>query len=181
MSGLTIKRAVFAAFAAVAAATMVAACSSAKGGGSSSSNPAGAGMLATHDVSGVGTVLADPSGQTLYTAEQEAGGTVKCTGPCLQFWHPVTAAGGAPSGVTGTLASTTRSDNSRRQLTYDGAPLYTFSQDGAAGDAKGNNVKDSFSGIQFTWHAVVITPAAGGGLSSSSSDSGGGGGYGGGY
>jgi len=163
---------------AAAAATLLAACSSSSkkadgaGGG-------GAGSLATHTVSSVGTVLADANGMTLYTAEQEANGTIKCTGACLQIWKPVTGSAGAPSGVTGTIASTSRSDGVT-QLTYNGAPLYTFAEDSAAGDAKGNDAKDAFGTEHFTWHAVVITPSAGGG-SSSSADTGGGGGYGGGY
>jgi predicted lipoprotein with Yx(FWY)xxD motif len=128
-------------------------------------------------VSSVGTVLADANGMTLYTAEQEANGTIKCTGACLQIWKPVTGSASAPSGVTGTIASTSRSDG-QTQLTYNGAPLYTFAEDSAAGDAKGNDAKDAFGTEHFTWHAVVITPSAGGASSSSSSS---GGGYGGGY
>jgi predicted lipoprotein with Yx(FWY)xxD motif len=163
---------------AAAAATLLAACSSS----SKSDGGAGggeAGSLATHAASSVGTVLADANGMTLYTAEQEANGTIKCTGACLQIWKPVTGSANTPSGVTGTIASTSRSDGVT-QLTYNGAPLYTFAEDSAAGDAKGNDVKDAFGTAHFTWHAVVITPSAGGG-SSSSADTGGGGGYGGGY
>jgi predicted lipoprotein with Yx(FWY)xxD motif len=168
---------------AVAAATLLAACSSSSkkddgaGGGGGA-----AGSLATHAVSSVGTVLADANGRTLYTAEQEANGTIKCTGACLQIWKPVTGgAAGAPSGVTGTIASTNRSDG-QTQLTYNGAPLYTFAEDSAAGDAKGNDAKDAFGTEHFTWHAVVIAPSAGGGSSSADTGGGGGGGgYGGGY
>lgn len=167
--------------AAAAAAILLAACSSSKSDGGATTgagNGGGTGALATHDVSSVGTVLADANGRTLYTAEQEANGTIMCTGACLQIWKPVTGGANAPSGVTGTIASTSRSDG-LTQLTYNGAPLYTFAEDSAAGDAKGNDVKDAFGTEHFTWHAVVITPSAGG--ASSSSDTGGGGGYGGGY
>jgi predicted lipoprotein with Yx(FWY)xxD motif len=174
---------------AAAAATLLAACSSSSkndsgaGGGTGSGGAGGgaAGSLATHAVSSVGTVLANANGMTLYTAEQEANGTIKCTGACLQIWKPVTGSASAPSGMTGTIASTSRSDG-QTQLTYNGAPLYTFAEDSAAGDAKGNDAKDAFGTAHFTWHAVVIAPSAGGGSSSSSSSgSGGGGGYGGGY
>jgi predicted lipoprotein with Yx(FWY)xxD motif len=171
---------------AAAAATLLAACSSsskndggAGGGTSGGAGSGGAASLATHDVSSVGTVLADASGMTLYTADQEADGTIKCTGACLQIWKPVTGSVSAPSGVTGKIASTSRSDGVT-QLTYNGAPLYTFAEDSAAGDAKGNDAKDAFGTEHFTWHAVVITPSTGG-ASSSSGGGGGGGGYGGGY
>jgi predicted lipoprotein with Yx(FWY)xxD motif len=173
MSRLTMTHALRMGAVAAAAAIVLAACSSSKkdAGG-------GAGNLATRNVSSVGTVLTDTSGRTLYTAEQEADGTIKCTGACLDIWKPVTGSASAPSGVSGTIASTKRPDG-QTQLTYNGAPLYSFAEDSAAGDAKGNDAKDAFGGKHFTWHAVVVTPAAGGG--SSSSGTGGGGGYGGGY
>ena len=178
MSKFAIKHALFTGLTATAAAVLMAACGSGTSHDNSSSNPAGgSGSLATHDVSGVGTVLSDPSGKTLYTAEQEASGAIKCTGACLQIWKPVTGSANAPSGVTGTIASTSRSDG-QTQLTYNGAPLYSFAEDSAAGDAKGNDAKDAFGAEHFTWHAVVITPSAGG-ASSSSNTGGGGGGYGG--
>lgn len=184
MSGLRMKRALrtglVALAAAAAAATVLAACSSSTKDGGAATPPAGGGTaLATHQVNSVGTVLADANGMTLYTAEQEANGTIKCTGACVDIWKPVTGSSTtAPSGVSGTIATTKRPDG-QTQLTYNGAPLYTFFQDSAAGDAKGNDVKDAFGTEHFTWHAVVITAAAGGG--SSSGSGGGGGGYGGGY
>jgi len=173
MSGLTMTHALRTALVAAAAATLLAACSSSKSGGGATTGAGGTANLATHDVNNVGTVLADANGRTLYTAEQEANGTITCTGACLQIWKPVTGSASTPSGVTGAVASTSRSDG-QAQLTYNGAPLYTFAEDSAAGDAKGNDVKDAFGTEHFTWHAVVITPSAGG--ASSSSDTGGGGG-----
>ena len=179
MSGLTMTHALRTALIAAAAATLLAACSSSKKDGGATTgagNGGGNGTLATHDVSSVGTVLADANGRTLYTAEQESNGTIRCTAACLQIWKPVTGSASAPSGVTGAVASTSRSDG-LSQLTYNGAPLYTFAEDSAAGDAKGNDVKDAFGTEHFTWHAVVITPSTGGASSSSDTS----GGYGGGY
>jgi len=180
MSKFAIKHALFTGLAAAAAAVLMAACSSGTSHNSSSGPAGGSGSLATHDVSGIGTVLSDTNGKTLYTAEQEANGTITCTGACLQFWMPVTAtSASAPNGVSATIGTTTRSDGAQTQLTYNGAPLYTFAQDAAAGDAKGNDVKDAFGSNHFTWHAVIVTPAASG--TTSSATTGGGGGYGGGY
>jgi predicted lipoprotein with Yx(FWY)xxD motif len=47
--------------------------------------------------------------------------------------------------VTGTLATITRDDGSL-QVTYNGLPLYFFSGDQAAGDAKG---------VYTNWEAVA--------------------------
>jgi predicted lipoprotein with Yx(FWY)xxD motif len=149
--------------AAVAAAGLVAGCSSgssptsAGSGNSGQSQGAAVGVtISTRSVSGVGTVLTDKSGKTLYSPRQEASGAIKCTGSCLGFWFPLTVASGvtpqAGSGVAGTLGSIQRPDGTR-QLTYNSAPLYTFRLDTAPGQAHGNNFSYSFNGQSFTWEA----------------------------
>jgi predicted lipoprotein with Yx(FWY)xxD motif len=146
---------------ATGAALAVAAC----GGGSGTSGAAGTSdgsTVSVRNVDGVGTALTSADGRTLYFAEQETGGQIRCTDACLSFWTPLTVSGGsaptAGSGVTGTLATVTRPDG-KVQVTYDGKPLYEFTQDGGAGQAKGNGFKDSFNNAQFTWHAA--TPSGG--------------------
>ncbi len=161
--------------AAVAAAGLIAACSSgnssaAAGGGST--QPAGVGTqqaaasltISSRQVSGVGTVLTNQSGRTLYTPEQEANGSIKCTGSCLSFWFPVTMAQGAAphaaSGLASKLGSVKRPDSGDLQLTYQGDPLYTFRLDSAPGQAHGNNFTDSFDGQAFLWHVATVSGAA---------------------
>src|SRR5215475_3830169 len=155
---------------AAALAGLLAACgsgnaSTAAAGGAASGQQKDAGVIAisTRTVAGVGTVLTDQSGKTLYTAQQEARGVIKCTAGCLSFWFPVTVGQGATpraaSTITGTLGSIQRSDDRTRQLTYNGQPLYTFRLDAAPGQTHGNNFTDQFGGQSFTWHAVT----AGGG------------------
>jgi predicted lipoprotein with Yx(FWY)xxD motif len=53
-----------------------------------------------------------------------------------------------------------RSDTGAEQLTFQGKPLYTFKLDTKAGEAKGNNLTDAFSGVDFTWRAATTTAAA---------------------
>jgi predicted lipoprotein with Yx(FWY)xxD motif len=134
--------------------------------------------ISSHQVSGVGAVLTNQSGRTMYSPEQEANGSIKCTGSCLGFWFPVTMANGATphaaSGLTGKLGSIKRPDNGDLQLTYNGDPLYTFRLDSAAGQAHGNNFTDSFSGQTFLWHAATVSGTApAGGQPSSPSGNGG--------
>ncbi|WP_188316952.1 hypothetical protein [Solihabitans fulvus] len=121
-------------------------------GGSTSTAPAGGG-LASRDQVGVGTVLTDGGGRALYVNDQESTGSVKCVGACLGVIR--------------------RSDNGQQQLTYRGAPLYLFAGDDG-GSAKGNNAKDSFGGVAFTWHVVTIGSAP---TSQTTQDQGGGYGY----
>ena len=52
------------------------------------------------------------------------------------------------------LADIKRPDGTR-QVTYDGRPLYRFTEDGGAGKVTGDGFKDSFGGTKFTWHAVT--------------------------
>ncbi|HEX6450820.1 MAG TPA: hypothetical protein VF060_15330 [Trebonia sp.] len=167
------RRPLVAGFVGVAAAGLAAACSSGGGTASAAGAPAGgqqaaSGMtVSARAVTGVGTVLTDQSGKTLYTPQQEAGGAIKCTGSCLSFWFPVTVGKGAaphaPSNVTGTLGTIQRPDGGGSQLTYDGKPLYTFKLDSGPGQVHGNNFSDHFGSQSFTWHAVT----AGGGAATS--------------
>ena len=155
--------------AAVAAAGLIAACGSAGTGGGSAASGTGAaqGTAASHNtvisvrkVPGVGAVLVDRSGKTLYSPQQEANGQIACTGSCLGFWFPVHVAAGsdlrAPSGVTGALGMVRR-PGGVTQLTYNGKPLYTFRLDQAPGQAHGNDFTDHFAGTTFTWHALTTS------------------------
>jgi predicted lipoprotein with Yx(FWY)xxD motif len=153
------------------AAGMLAACSSGNGAAASAAGTAngqqkgaGAVTVSARTVSGVGTVLTDQSGKTLYSPQQEAGGMIKCTTSCLSFWFPVTVGNGAAphaaSTLTGTLGTIQRPDGGGRQLTYNGKPLYTFRLDSGPGQAHGSNFRDQFGGQSFTWQVVTASGGA---------------------
>jgi predicted lipoprotein with Yx(FWY)xxD motif len=95
------------------------------------------------------TILVNANGRTLYDLSVERKGKFICTDKmCLSFWHPlVVRAGAKPAGTPG-LATIKRPDG-RRQVTFRGAPLYTFSGDHKRGDVNGEGFKDV--GI---WHAA---------------------------
>ena len=38
-------------------------------------------------------------------------------------------------------------------MTLDGAPLYTFAEDGGPGKLTGDGFSDQFDGMSFDWHA----------------------------
>jgi predicted lipoprotein with Yx(FWY)xxD motif len=97
------------------------------------------------------TVLVDAQGMTLYSLSAEHNGKFICTSSaCLQVWHPLSAASSTPSGSVGSLGTVKRPDGSE-QVTYKGMPLYTFTQDQAPGEAKGEGIKDV-----GTWTAVTV-------------------------
>lgn len=163
--GRLATRTVLPGLAAAAAAGLLAACGSAgtSAVGSGTAHPAGTShgvAVSVRKLPGVGTVLVNRSGKTLYSPQQEAHSKILCTGSCLSFWFPVPAGAGAtlhaPSGVTGALGTIHRPDG-RTQLTYNGKPLYTFRLDMAPGQAHGNNFTDHFGGTSFTWRAITAS------------------------
>lgn len=96
----------------------------------------------------LGTVLTANSGLTLYTLSAETHGTFICKGGCLASWHPLVVARGVKP--TGPVAlGTVKRPDGRRQVTFQGRPLYTFDSDSKRGDANGEGFKDV-----GTWHAA---------------------------
>jgi len=152
--------------AAALAAVVLAGCDSGGSGRVSGSNE-GAHTVGVRQVDGVGKVLVDATGRTLYASDQEATGQVLCTADCVQFWVPLST-GGTPTAAAGisTLGVVTRPDGTT-QVTIANRPLYTFTQD-SPGQAKGNGLSDSFGNQQFTWHAVTADGNAMGGAPGSS-------------
>ena len=162
----------------IAIAVAAAACGGAaagSGGASSTAASAKSATVSVRSVPGVGSVLTDSQGRTLYSPAQEANGKILCTGACTSIWIPLTLAGnGAPTaaaGVSGSVGSLARPDGIT-QVTFDGAPLYTFFQDTAPGQVNGNGQQDSFGGMSFTWHAETASGAAAGMAGTGSTGSG---------
>jgi predicted lipoprotein with Yx(FWY)xxD motif len=95
------------------------------------------------------TVLTNLKGRTLYSLSVEKHGKFICTGSCLAEWHPlVVATGVKPTGPV-SLGTVKRPDG-RRQVTFEGRPLYAFDGDSRKGEANGEGIKDV-----GTWHAAV--------------------------
>ena len=161
--------------AAAAAAVALAACgssgtpsgASASGGGSAHVAAAAVG-LKTAKIGGA-TVLTNVKGFAVYSFAPDTMTRSDCTGACAAAWPPVKGPATAGVGLTGKLGTIKRPDGST-QATYNGHPLYTFIQDSAPGEAKGNGVNLS-GGV---WHEVTVSGSAAP-ASSPSSGSGGGG------
>ena len=111
------------------------------------------GVVATRDLPGVGAVLVDTAGKTLYFTDSDAPGAIKCTAECAKLWIPAPAPGQDPAGAN---IGVVQRPEGTRQLTYQDKPLYTFTLDSQDKPASGNNARDSFGGVDFTWHAVIV-------------------------
>jgi predicted lipoprotein with Yx(FWY)xxD motif len=99
----------------------------------------------------VGDVLVDAAGRTLYVFSPDKRHAPTCTGPCTAAWPPllvrhVQAGNGARKRLLGSV----KTKDGRRQATYDGWPLYTFSGDSKAGQANGQGLK----GFGGTWSTI---------------------------
>jgi len=157
---------------ALGAAILLAACSgSGDGAATTSQDGSGSGAVSMKTVDGM-DVLVDSQGQVLYKPDQERSGKILCTGECTAIWAPVEASGGEPSGSSsgGDFGTTKRPDGTE-QVTFDGSPLYSFTQEGP-GEVTGDGVDDSFNGTKFSWGVVTAsgapapsttTPSSGGG------------------
>ncbi|KDN20058.1 lipoprotein [Amycolatopsis rifamycinica] len=105
----------------------------------------------TAEVDGLGPVLTDADGRTLYLFTKDAKGSGKstCDGACARKWPPlpadgrVTVAGGIDPGLVGRI---TRADGTS-QVTVGGWPVYTHTADSAPGEASGH-------GAGGTWFAL---------------------------
>ena len=96
------------------------------------------GQLKTAD-SGLGKILVDGNGRTVYVFDKDTAGKSNCEGDCLAKW-PAVAAGDSTPKLDGVEVSTiTRSDGSK-QLAVGGLPVYLFAGDSKAGETKGQAV-----------------------------------------
>jgi predicted lipoprotein with Yx(FWY)xxD motif len=95
-----------------------------------------------------GSTLVDGKGRTLYTY---AGG-VHCTGACVKLWPPLLATGApvAKDGVAASKLGVVKRANGTMQVTYGGKPLYRYSRDVRAGDARGRGIP--------RWAVATSTP-----------------------
>jgi predicted lipoprotein with Yx(FWY)xxD motif len=151
---------------ALGTAVTVAACGSSSPGTASgspgSSAPAGApsaaaATISTKSVPGVGTVLVNGQGQTLYMLTSEKGGKDTCTqaNGCTQAWPETLLSKGATtakagSGVQSALLGTAKDARGNLEVTYNHWRLYTFAGDSGPGAAKGQGLI-SFGG---TWYVL---------------------------
>ena len=94
---------------------------------------------------GVGKVLVDSEGMTLYyfQKDQKGSGKSKCEGACAEAWPPLTTEGEpeAMSGVKSAMLGTIERSDGTTQVTYAGWPLYTFVEDKKPGEDNGTDSK----------------------------------------
>jgi predicted lipoprotein with Yx(FWY)xxD motif len=124
----------------LAVAAVVAGSSTSRAGVSSARHTAKSATVTTRKVKGLGTVLVNSAGRTLYMFVPDHQKKVTCKGSCAVVWPPLklkqgqkaTAGGAAKKKLLGMDGSV---------VTYNRWPLYTYVSDTKPGQAKGQALK----------------------------------------
>ena len=113
----------------------------------------------------LGKILVDSKGRTLYLFKKDSRNKSACFGACADNWPPLrvsgkpTAGRGVRSGLLGSIKR-----GAKRQVTYNGHPLYRYLGDLGAGDVNGQGI----NAFGARWYVVspsgrAITRASTGG------------------
>ena len=91
---------------------------------------------------GLGRIIVDGRGRTLYLFEKDKRGRSACYGGCAKFWPPLLTHGkpSAGRGAKSSLLGVTRRRDGTEQATYAGHPLYRFVEDTRPGQTKGEGL-----------------------------------------
>jgi predicted lipoprotein with Yx(FWY)xxD motif len=148
--------------------------SSSTSGGTAMKQPTSVATVKTASAGGLGTILVDGQGRTIYLFQRDTGPTSTCSGACIANWPAVTTHGTpqAAGSVTAAKLGVTKRSDGTTQATYAGHPLYYYAGDSAAGDTNGQGL----NAFGAAWYAMSPSGSA-----ITSQASGGGGSPGGGY
>ncbi len=111
--------------------------------GASSTTAAAAVTISSQSLPGLGPVLVNGQGHTLYMFVPDKQGKVTCMGTCAAVWPPVVVASGqkavAAGAVKASLLGSVANPNpgGGQVVTYNKWPLYTYVPDTSKGDHDG--------------------------------------------
>jgi predicted lipoprotein with Yx(FWY)xxD motif len=108
--------------------------------------------LALVQNTGLGTILTNSDGFTVYTFSQDKPNKSTCFGACAKVWPPVLMPkGDKVKSLNGVKGIGTIHRGKELQLTFDRKPLYRFAGDKTMGMATGQ-------GVENAWFVVVLKP-----------------------
>jgi len=113
---------------------------------STTSTPAaGAAQISTRTLPGLGSVVVNAKGHTLYVFAPDKAKKVTCVGACAAIWPPLALSSGQKPGVSGqaksSLVGSDPNPAGGRTVTYAGWPLYSYVTDTSPGSAHGQALK----------------------------------------
>jgi len=114
-------------------------------------------QISVKTISGLGPVLVNAAGRTLYIFEPDKHAKVTCIAACASLWPPAKLASGQQATASGeaksSLLASDPDPEGGRVVTYAGWPLYTYVADSGPGSANGDGI-NADGGL---WY--VISPA----------------------
>jgi predicted lipoprotein with Yx(FWY)xxD motif len=107
--------------------------------------PTGASVAAR--ATGLGQILVDSRGLSLYLFEADRGTTSACYGACAQYWPPLLTHGSpfSTGNIAASLLGTASRMDGTTQVTFAGHPLYFYAGDRKPGDTTGEGI-NAFGG-----------------------------------
>jgi len=129
----------------IAALAAVVAISSVGSGFASVRHVTKGATVQTKKIAGLGTVLVNSKGLTLYMFAPDKQKRVTCKGQCATFWPPLKLKAGQKATAGGaakkSLLGSDKNPSGGRVVTYNHWPLYTYVADSKPGQATGQAVK----------------------------------------
>ena len=135
------------------AIAVVAVSLSGLGTASAASDSASRSTVVSTAKTGLGKIVVNARGRTLYLFEKDKRRHSACSGACAAYWPPLIAHGRplATRGAKQSLLGTIRRANGARQVTYAGHPLYAYVLDTRRGQTRGEGSTDFGAG----WDALA--------------------------
>jgi predicted lipoprotein with Yx(FWY)xxD motif len=101
---------------------------------------------------GLGRMLVDGHGRSLYLFEKDTRGRSACSGACAAYWPPLLTSGKAVAikGAKPSLLGSIARPGGGRQVSYAGHPLYFYAGDTRSGQVTGEGLQDFGAG----WYAL---------------------------
>ena len=101
---------------------------------------------------GLGRIIVDGHGRTLYLFEKDRRGHSACSGACAAVWQPLVARSRpmATAGAKQSLLGLARRADGRKQVTYAAHPLYRYVGDTRRGQTNGEGSQEFGAG----WDAL---------------------------
>ncbi|MGH3802045.1 MAG: COG4315 family predicted lipoprotein, partial [Pseudonocardiaceae bacterium] len=119
-------------------------------------------IVDSREISGLGSILVDGNGDTLYMFPPDNRQLVSCTDACQGSWPPMALSGSdapqAGPGVDQSLLGSLPDPSGGQVVTYAGWPLYTYAADLEPGQANGQGLNlngDSWFVVRPTGEVVV--------------------------
>jgi predicted lipoprotein with Yx(FWY)xxD motif len=152
----------------VGGAVAVSGCGSSSSASANSTNSTSAASvtIGSKTLKGVGTVLVNNQGHTLYMFVPDKQAAVTCVSACAAVWPPLTLAAGqsavASGAVKPALIGNDANPSGGQVVTYNKWPLYTYVPDTSPGDHDGQalNVNGGLWYVMSPSGALIKTKVA---------------------